>query len=96
MSKIYMVVTVCQDKNHRTFTGRPSEEYEPGYYSYVVSANIGDNLKFALDCIGGLRVAHLCRTKEVNNMDILDIIAITQAAYIAAYNASKANEEVTA
>lgn len=25
---------------------------------------------------------------EVNNMDILDIIAITQAAYIAAYNAN--------
>lgn len=28
-------------------------------------------------------------------MDILDIIAITQAAYIAAYNASKEDEEVT-
>ena len=27
-------------------------------------------------------------------MDILDIIAITQTAYIAAYNASKENEEV--
>ena len=25
---------------------------------------------------------------EANNMDILDIIAITQAAYIAAYNAN--------
>lgn len=25
---------------------------------------------------------------EVSNMDILDIIAITQAAYIAAYNAN--------
>lgn len=33
---------------------------------------------------------------EVNNMDILDIIAITQAAYIAAYNASKENEEMPA
>ena len=64
MSKIYMAVTVCQDKNHRTFTDRPSEEYAPGYYSYVVSANRGDNLKFALDCIGGLRVAHLCSTKK--------------------------------
>lgn len=63
MYKIYMAVTVEQDRNHREFTQRPSEEYSPGYYSYVVSANIGDNLKFALDCIGGLRVAHLCRTK---------------------------------
>ena len=63
MSKIYMAVTVEQDKNERLFEPRPSEEYEPGYYSYVVSANIGDNLKFALDCIGGLRAAHLCRTK---------------------------------
>ena len=64
MSKIYMAVTVCQDKNHRTFTDRPSEEYSPGYYSYVVSANRGDNLKFTLDCIGGLQVAHLCSTKR--------------------------------
>ena len=29
-------------------------------------------------------------------MDILDIIAITQAAYIAAYNASKEENEVPA
>lgn len=64
MSKIYMAVTVCQDRNHRTFTDRPGEEYAPGYYSYVVSANKGDNLKFRLDCIGGLRVAHLCSTKR--------------------------------
>lgn len=64
MSKIYMAVTVEQDKNERLFEQRPSKEYEPGYYSYVVSANIGDNLKFALDCIGGLRVAHLCSTKK--------------------------------
>lgn len=64
MSKIYMAVTVCQDKNHRTFTDRSSDDYFPGYYSYVVSANQGDNLKFCLDCIGGLRVAHLCRTKK--------------------------------
>ena len=64
MSKIYMAVTVCQDRNHRTFTDRPSEEYAPGYYSYVVSANRGDNLKFCLDCIGGLQAAQLCQTKK--------------------------------
>ena len=64
MSKIYMAVTVCQDRNHREFTPRPSEEYSPGYYSYVLPCKAGDNLKFRLDCIGGLQVAHLCSTKR--------------------------------
>ena len=64
MSKIYMAVTVKQDRNHRDFTPRPSEEYNPGYYSYVVPCKAGENLKFALDCIGGLQCAHLCSTKR--------------------------------
>lgn len=64
MSKIYMAVTVKQDRNHREFTPRPSEEYNPGYYSYVVPCKAGENLKFALDCIGGLQVAHICSTKK--------------------------------
>ena len=64
MSKIYMAVTVKQDRNHREFTPRPSEEYSPGYYSCVLSCKAGENLKFALDCIGGLQVAHLCSTKK--------------------------------
>ena len=63
MSKIYMAVTVCQDRNKTTFSPR-EEEYSPGYYAYVVSCKAGENLKFALDCIGGLRVAHLCSTKK--------------------------------
>lgn len=64
MSKIYMAVTVKQDRNHREFTQRPSAEYSPGYYSYVLLCKAGENLKFALDCIGGLQVAHLCSTKK--------------------------------
>ena len=36
MSKIYMAVTVEQGKNERLFEQRPSEEYEPGNYSYAV------------------------------------------------------------
>ena len=64
MSKIYMAVTVCQDRNETTFSPREKEEYSPGYYAYVVSCEAGENLKFALDCIGGLRVAHLCSTKK--------------------------------
>ena len=64
MSKIYMAVTVCQDRNHREFTPRPSEEYSPGYYSYVLTCKVGENLKFSLDCIGGLQCAHLCNTKR--------------------------------
>ena len=64
MSKIYMAVTVCQDKNHRTFMDRPSEDYSTGYFAYILPCEAGKNLKFALDCIGGLQVAHLCRTKK--------------------------------
>ena len=36
-------------------------------YIAAYNANVGkagDNLKFALDCIGGLQVAHLCSTKK--------------------------------
>lgn len=64
MSKIYMAVTVCQDRNETTFIPRENAEYSPGYYAYVVSCKAGENLKFALDRIGGLRVAHLCSTKK--------------------------------
>lgn len=64
MYKIYLAVTVEQDRNHREFTQRPSEEYSPGYYSYVLPCKAGENLKFVLDCIGGLQLAHLCNTKR--------------------------------
>lgn len=63
MSKIYMAVTVCQNRNESIFEPRENAEHSPGYYSYVLPCKAGENLKFALDCIGGLRVAHLCRTK---------------------------------
>lgn len=64
MSKIYMAVTVCQDRNESIFKPRENAEYSHGYYSYVLPCKAGENLKFALDCIGGLRVAHLCSTKK--------------------------------
>lgn len=64
MSKIYIAVTVCQDRNETTFIPRENAEYSPGYYSYVLPCKAGENLKFVLDCIGGLRVAHLCSTKK--------------------------------
>lgn len=64
MSKIYMAVTVCQDRNESIFEPRENAEYSPGYYSYVLPCKAGGNLKFALDCIGGLQLAHLCNTKR--------------------------------
>ena len=64
MSKIYMAVTVKQDRNESIFEPNTNKEYNPGYYSYVVPCKAGDNLKFTLDCIGGLQVAHLCSTKK--------------------------------
>ena len=64
MSKIYMAVTVCQDRNKSIFKPRENAEYSPGYYSYVFPCKAGENLKFALDCIGGLQCAHLCSTKR--------------------------------
>lgn len=64
MSKIYMAVTVRQDRNESIFKPRENAEYNPGYYSYVLPCKAGENLKFALDCIGGLQVAHLCSTKK--------------------------------
>ena len=64
MSKIYMAVTVCQDRNESIFKPRENAEYSPGYYSYVLPCKAGDNIKFVLDCIGGLQVAHLCSTKK--------------------------------
>ena len=64
MSKIYMAVIVKQDRNESIFEPNASKEYNPGYYSYVLPCKAGGNLKFALDCIGGLQVAHLCSTKK--------------------------------
>lgn len=64
MSKIYMAVTIKQDRNESIFEPNTNKEYNPGYYSYVVPCKAGENLKFALDCIGGLQVAHLCSTKK--------------------------------
>ena len=51
MSKIYMAVTVCQDRNESIFKPRENAEYSPGYYSYVLPCKAGENLKFALDCV---------------------------------------------
>lgn len=64
MNKIYMAVTVKQDRNENIFEPNGNREYNPGYYSCVVPCKTGENLKFALDCIGGLQVAHLCNTKR--------------------------------
>lgn len=64
MKKFYMAVTVCQDRNDRLFTPRPSDEYNPGYYAFVHSVGQNDNLKSSLDGIGGLQAAQLCQTKK--------------------------------
>lgn len=77
MSKIYMAVTVCQDKNETTFAPRTHQECSPGYYSYVLPCKAGENLKFALDCIGGLQVAHLCSTKK----EAAELVTAWNAAY---------------
>ena len=77
MSKIYMAVTVCQDRNETMFTPRANPDYSPGYYSYVLPCKAGENLKFALDCIGGLQVAHLCSTKK----EAAELVETWNAAY---------------
>ena len=77
MSKIYMAVTVCQDRNETMFTPRANPDYSPGYYSYVLPCKSGENLKVALDCIGGLRVAHLCSTKR----EAAELVETWNAAY---------------
>lgn len=77
MSKIYMAVTVCQDRNETIFKPREKAEYAPGYYSYVLPCKAGENLKFALDCIGGLQVAHLCSTKK----EAAELVETWNAAY---------------
>lgn len=64
MKKFYMAVIVCQDRNERIFTKRPSDDYNPGYYAYVHSVRQNDNLKTSLDSIGGLQAAQLCQTKK--------------------------------
>lgn len=82
MSKIYIAVTVCQDKNETMFTPRANPYYSPGYYSYVLPCKAGDNLKFALDCIGGLQVAHLCSTKR----EAAELVESWNAGYKASGN----------
>lgn len=77
MSKIYMAVTIKQDRNESIFEPNTNKEYNPGYYSYVVPCKAGENLKFALDCIGGLQVAHLCSTKK----EAAELVEAWNAAY---------------
>ena len=62
MSKIYMAVTVEQDKNERLFEPRPSEEYSPGYYSYVFPCKAGekDNTMKTFEIDGTNYAIELC------------------------------------
>ena len=64
MSKIYMAVTVCQDKNETTLPREHTRNAAPVITLMFCHARPGENLKFALDCIGGLQVAHLCSPKK--------------------------------
>ena len=77
MSKIYMAVTVEQDRNESIFGPCENAEYSPGYYSYVVPCKAGVNLKSVLDCIGGLQCAHLCNTKK----EAVELVEAWNAGY---------------
>ena len=77
MSIRFKAVTICKDKHHHEFTSRPSEDYSPDYCSCVLPCKAGENHKFGLDCIGGLRVARLCSTKK----EAAELVEAWNAAY---------------
>ena len=64
MKHFYMAYTAKQDRNHRTFSDRPSEEYDPGYYADVISCTSSDNVLSRLNMIGGLVSANIFPTKK--------------------------------
>ena len=63
MSKIYMAVTVCQDKNETTLPREHTRNAAPVLLLCFAMQGRGKP-QFALDCIGGLQVAHLCSPKK--------------------------------
>ena len=64
MKRFYITVTVMQDRNESIFTGRLSEEYNPGFYAYVISCTSSDNLQYRLNTIGGLQSANIFPTRK--------------------------------
>ena len=64
MKKFYIAVTVEQNINDCIFTDNPKENYNPGYYAYVISCTASDNLKSVLQSIGGLLHANIFPTKK--------------------------------
>ena len=64
MKRIYIAVTIKQDRNERTFSERTNPNYDPGYCAFVVSCTDQDNLKSVLDRIGGLQHANIFPTKK--------------------------------
>ena len=63
MNYFYIAVTVEQDKNETIFTER-TKAPEMGLYAYAIKVSEQENLKGALDCIGGLKYCNLCPTMK--------------------------------
>lgn len=64
MKNFYIVVAVEQDRNESVIKSRRSQEYNAGYYAYIIKADESKNIKNSLDCIGGLLHANICQTKK--------------------------------
>ena len=64
MKRFYMAYTAKQDRNERCLMERPSEEYDHGYYSGVISCTSSENLTWVLSTIGGLVSANIFPTKK--------------------------------
>lgn len=64
MKNFYIAVTVEQNKNMSIFNPDENKETNPGLYAYVIKINSSNNLKSALECIGGLVHANIFPTKK--------------------------------
>lgn len=60
----YIAVTVELNKNENIFKEQNDKAYERGYYSFFFKCSSSDNLKAALENIGGLLHANICPTKK--------------------------------
>ena len=63
MKRVYMAVTVRQDRNENIFEGKKGEP-NPGYYSYIIPVTEDQNIKSALDAVGGLVSANVYSTRK--------------------------------
>lgn len=77
MSKIYMAVTVCQDRNESIFKPRENAEYSPGYYSYVLPCKAGatsnSRLTASVACVLPTFAAQRKRRRSLWKPGTLDI-----------------------